>query len=102
MLSGKLPPAGTTPYIIFFLTSFCQQVTFGEFNNVPLSAVGFVDGNYTRVATDEELKLDFYTYMDDPRVAIGVDRHGNVAGIRVNVSTFNLITNNPGFPPILD
>lgn len=81
--------------------SFLSIVTFGEFNNVPLSVVGFVDGNYTLVATDEELKLDFYTYMDDPRVAIGVDHHGNVAGIRVNVSTFNLITNNPCFPPLL-
>lgn len=88
-------------YYILFLTSLLLKVTFGEFNNVPLSAVGFVDGNYTRVATDEELKLDFYTYMDDPRVAIGVDRHGNVAGIRVNVSTFYLITNNPCFPTVI-
>lgn len=75
------------------MTSLLLIVTFGEFNNVPLSAAGLVEGNYNLVATDDELHLDFYIYMDDPRVAIGVDRHGNVAGIRVNVSSSYLITN---------
>lgn len=80
------------------MTSLLLIVTFGEFNNVPLSAAGLVEGNYTLVATDDELLLDFYTYMDDPRVAIGVDLHGNVAGVRVNVSSSYLITNNLSQP----
>lgn len=73
-------------------------MTYGEFNNVPLSVTGLVEGNYTLVARDDELHLDFYTYMDDPRVAIGVDRRGNVAGMRVNVSSSSL-TDNPLHSP---
>lgn len=40
------------------------------------------------MATDSDLKVDFYSYGADPRVSIGFDANGNIAAVRTAVRTW--------------
>lgn len=44
------------------------------------------DKDYVLMVTDDTLRVKFYCLRDDPRVAIGYDTYGNIAGIMISVS----------------
>lgn len=55
------------------------------YHDIPLTTDELLNDDYTLMVHDEELNVDFYAYKEDPRVSIGVDTYGNIAGVRVSV-----------------
>lgn len=55
---------------------------------IALTQDELLEGDWEYMATDSDLNVDFYSYGNDPRVSIGFDTYGNIAGVRVSVCGF--------------
>lgn len=61
---------------------------FGGYYNMPktVKQIRKHFHKYKHAGYDQDLKVDIYSYENDPRVFVLFDRHGNIGGLRIGVS----------------